>query len=196
MWRSALGRFWVTVMVRVVQWCGKVCNEQETAQLATQLAAALRNGVLYLQGDLGAGKTTLTRYWLQALGHVGAVKSPTYTLVEPYCLAGKNIYHFDLYRLNDPYELELMGIRDYLGQASNQVANQHTNDSNAPQHASSLLLIEWPSKGEPVLPPFDWQLDLVRLSDQAREVRLTAQGAVGESALAAFQVLQHAAAGA
>ena len=76
-------------------------NESDSLQLAQTLAQHVVSGVVFLIGDLGAGKTTLTRYWIQALGHQGAVKSPTYTLVEPYHLASKNIYHFDLYRLQD-----------------------------------------------------------------------------------------------
>lgn len=117
-------------------------NEQDTATLARQLAAALPDGIVFLIGDLGAGKTTLTRYWLQALGHQGAVKSPTYTLVEPYQLAERNVYHFDLYRLQDPYELELMGFRDYVSETNR------------------LMLIEWPSKGEGMLPVADLVIEL------------------------------------
>ena len=70
-------------------------NEEDTQNLAQVLAQHFTAGVIYLIGDLGAGKTTLTRYWLQSMGHQGAVKSPTYTLVEPYSIRGKDIFHFD-----------------------------------------------------------------------------------------------------
>lgn len=126
----------------------QLTDESATTKLAALLAEHIQTGVVYLIGDLGAGKTTLTRGWLQALGHRGNVKSPTYTLVEPYQLNDRNIYHFDLYRLQDPFELELMGIRDYV------------------QQEQSLLLIEWPQKGEPVVPKADWVIQLTVLDDQ------------------------------
>ena len=109
-------------------------SELDTQKLAVFLGKNIAQGVVYLIGDLGAGKTTLTRYWLQNLGHQGAVKSPTYTLVEPYKINQKDVFHFDLYRLNDPYELELMGIRDYL------------------DVDEALFLFEWPSKGGDEIP--------------------------------------------
>lgn len=137
-------------------------NEEDTARLAQALVSSFSAGLVFLIGDLGAGKTTLTRYWLQALGHQGAVKSPTYTLVEPYIIRDQAIFHFDLYRLQDPYELELMGIRDYLEQDK------------------SLSLVEWPSKGEGVLPDADLCIDIVA-EDELRHVTLTGSAQVIQS---------------
>lgn len=141
-------------------------NEQDTQNLAQVLATHFSTGVIYLIGDLGAGKTTLSRYFLQHLGHQGAVKSPTYTLVEPYQIQGQDIFHFDLYRLNDPYELELMGIRDYL------------------ETPNALFLFEWPSKGGDEIPPADLIIAIKKSEDElSRTATLNSSSAELQQAL-------------
>ncbi|MWJ26895.1 tRNA (adenosine(37)-N6)-threonylcarbamoyltransferase complex ATPase subunit type 1 TsaE [Halomonas sp. ZH2S] len=120
-------------------------------------------GRVYLEGDLGAGKTTLTRGILRAYGHLGAVKSPTYTLVEPYEINGRQLYHLDLYRLGDPEELEFIGGRDLLD-------------------ADSLCIVEWPSRGEGWLPPADVQASLI-VQDGGRHITLQGVSAWGKDVL-------------
>ena len=118
---------------------------------------------IYLTGDLGAGKTTMTRGLVRACGYHGIVKSPTYTLVEEYHVGERDIYHFDLYRLNDPEELEMMGIRDYFS-------------------AGSIRIIEWPSKGEGILPDADLIVNLV-IADNQRRAEISAMTPKGRAVL-------------
>ncbi|AIZ79373.1 tRNA (adenosine(37)-N6)-threonylcarbamoyltransferase complex ATPase subunit type 1 TsaE [Actinobacillus equuli subsp. equuli] len=124
--------------------------------------------VIYLNGELGAGKTTLTRSIVREFGHTGNVKSPTYTLVEEYQLAPYAIYHFDLYRLSDPEELEFMGIRDYF----------------RPQ---TVCLLEWASRGKGMIPEADIIIQ-IDYAEEGRNITLLPQTAVGTQLLVNFNL--------
>ena len=142
----------------------KAANESEQEAIGAHLATAISWPlVAFLYGDLGAGKTTLVRGVMRGLGHVGRVKSPTYTLMEPYRFGERTCYHLDLYRIADPGEIEFLGLRDLLGEAT-------------------LLLVEWPERGEADLPPPDLEIR-IRYAGTGRELCLTACSAAGEAAL-------------
>jgi tRNA threonylcarbamoyladenosine biosynthesis protein TsaE len=158
-------------------------DEEETVSAGRVIADLLpERALIFLNGDLGAGKTTLVRGILRAFGHTGSTKSPTYTLVEPYKILNqaasqvslkqdsdfkqnKVVYHFDLYRLGDPEELEYIGIRDYLEE-------------------QAICLVEWPQQGMGFLPQADICIDLA-YENEARRIMITAQNSELN------QVLQH-----
>jgi len=144
-------------------------DEAATIAIGSGLAEVLKNApvqhtlVVYLNGDLGAGKTTLTRGFVRGMGHVGNVKSPTYTLVEPYELAKWRIFHFDLYRLADAEELEYMGIRDYF-------------------NSDCCCFIEWPEKGTGLLAKADLIINIAYQGEQ-RIIELQAESIHGEQVM-------------
>jgi tRNA threonylcarbamoyladenosine biosynthesis protein TsaE len=143
-------------------------EEAGTIELGTTFAHALAPGLtIYLHGDLGAGKTTLTRAMLHAAGYTGHVKSPTYTLAEPYSVSvgGRQleVVHFDLYRMASPEEFLDAGFREYFNEAT-------------------VCIVEWPEKGEPVLPPPDIEVFL-RIAGEGRDVELQALSDKGRQCL-------------
>ncbi len=139
-------------------------SQEAQEALGRRLASAcIAPCVIYLQGDLGAGKTTLVRGFLRGLGYQGVVKSPTYTLIEPYPLPGYSCYHLDLYRLADPGELEYLGLRDML-------------------QGDAVLLVEWPEQGRGGLPEADLR---IRITHEAngRRLDMEAVTAIGQGVL-------------
>lgn len=142
----------------------RVASAGEMEALGAALAArAAQLRLVYLRGPLGAGKTTLVRGLLRALGHDGAVKSPTFTLVEAYDFGELTVNHFDLYRLKEPEELEYLGLRDYLREGS-------------------LCVVEWPERAGALLPLPDVEV-MIDIRDGARRVQLIAHNRDGEAAL-------------
>jgi len=133
----------------------EIYGEEAMEAFGASLAQAFGKGaVVYLEGDLGMGKTTMVRGVLRGLGYEGPVKSPTYTIVEPYEFAGLEVFHFDLYRVGDAEELEFMGIRDYFSD-------------------QGLCLIEWAEMGQGVLPDADVAVSIERIG-QGRKVLVKA----------------------
>ncbi|PCI55721.1 MAG: tRNA (adenosine(37)-N6)-threonylcarbamoyltransferase complex ATPase subunit type 1 TsaE [Methylophilaceae bacterium] len=133
----------------------ELADEAATLEAGRTFAKQLNPGlVVYLHGDLGAGKTTFARGVLQGLGHVGKVKSPTYTLVEPYALAELNVYHFDLYRFIDENEWDIAGFSEYFNN-------------------SSICMVEWPEKAGNILPSPDFDIKLSLSNNGSQEVGRT-----------------------
>ena len=133
---------------------------EDTKKLGQELAKEIlkRKGeaafVVFLDGDLGTGKTTLVKEIIFALGVKEKVKSPTFTIIEPYELNNENIYHVDLYRIIDPSELEIIGLREYLSESK------------------AIIFIEWPEKSYGYLKKFDLKISLKHLSENERKCRI------------------------
>lgn len=139
-----------------------VPDEKQMLALGATLAALCAHAeVIYFLGDLGAGKTTLCRGFLRGLGLTGIVKSPSYTLVEPYEIQGRSIFHFDFYRINDTQELEFIGIKDYFG-------------------AGAICLVEWPERGGEQLPTADLSC-YIENRLEGRQVRIEAYSLQGKT---------------
>ena len=137
-------------------------NEAETKEIGAKVASCLKGGeIIYLKGELGTGKTTLVRGALNGFGHTGNVKSPTFTIVEPYSIDDHVIYHFDLYRLDDPEELESLGIRDYCD-------------------GQSICFFEWPEKGGDFLPDADILISL-SYQNEGRALEISTFSEIGDS---------------
>ncbi len=151
------------LIVKTLTWPDEAATQAFAQRLAMQ--PALSHAMLELRGDLGAGKTTFVRHLLKALGVTGRIKSPTYAVVEPYTLAGLDIWHFDFYRFNDPNEWEEAGFREIFA-------------------SPGLKLVEWPEKAGPHLPQADLIVAIEVLAGDARSVVLRAFTSTGEALLA------------
>lgn len=145
-------------------------GEEDTQRFAQQLAAqpGLRHAYVTLHGDLGAGKTTLVRHWLRALGVAGRIKSPTYAVVEPHEAPGLAIWHFDFYRFDDPREWEDAGFRDIFA-------------------SPGLKLAEWPEKAAALTPPADVAIHIEAIDETQRQVTLSAGTPAGRAVIQALQ---------
>lgn len=140
-------------------------SEDATRALGAQLARGLRPGLaVYLSGELGSGKTALVRAMLEALGISGKIKSPTYTIVEPYQSGELAVYHFDFYRFRNAAEWEEAGLREYF-------------------NARSVCLVEWPEKAGPDLPRPDWAIRLTVVAPEIRDLELDAATELGKQCL-------------
>ncbi len=143
-------------------------DENDTVTFGILLSKVVKpNTTIFLEGSLGVGKTTLTRGFVQELGYEGIVKSPTFTLVEEYTFKDFVVYHFDLYRLIAPEELEFMGVRDYF-------------------KPNSIRLIEWPSKGKGYIPEHDIRIYLEYVS-VSRKITITSYSQQGDEELKALE---------
>ena len=145
-------------------------SEEDTQRFAQRLAAqpGLRHAYVTLHGDLGAGKTTLVRHWLRALGVQGRIKSPTYAVVEPHEAPGLAIWHFDFYRFDDPREWEDAGFRDIFS-------------------SPGLKLAEWPEKAAALTPPADVAIHIEAIDETQRQVTLSAGTPAGCAVIQALQ---------
>lgn len=148
-------------------------DESATLDLSARFAKLLaekgsKHFIIYLSGDLGAGKTCFARGFLRGLEYKDRVKSPTFTVVEPYELTGLSVYHLDLYRVSDPEELEYLGLRDFLDESSGK---------------NVILLIEWPERGKECLPQPDIEILLQYVNNNAQEGRQITLNAISQVAI-------------
>lgn len=149
-------------IVKTLRWPTEAATERFARDLAAQ--PQVRQAYIELQGDLGAGKTTLVRHLLHALGVQGRIKSPTYAVVEPYELPDVNVWHFDFYRFSDPREWEDAGFRDIFA-------------------SPGLKIAEWPEKAAGCVPQADLVVQLHVSDDESRQVSLTAHTPLGAALL-------------